>query len=59
LTRWIEAARSVELFGVTGLDGLERRRVAEHVTLALAARAGHKFGADLSESAFAGAAIAA
>jgi hypothetical protein len=33
--------------------------VAESVMLALAARAGHVFGADLSASAFAGAAIAA
>jgi hypothetical protein len=59
LTRWVEAARRAELFGVTGLGGLERRRVAESVVLALAARAGHRFGDDLAESAFVGAAIAA
>lgn len=59
LTRWIEAARHGELFGVTGLGGLVPRRVAEHVALALAARAGHSFGDDLGESAFAGAMIAA
>jgi hypothetical protein len=59
LTRWIEAARSGCLFGVTGLGGFERRRVAELVVLALAARAGHPLGGDLGESAFAGAAIAA
>ena len=59
LVRWIEAAGCGELFGVAGLGGLDRRRVAEQVALALAARAGHVFGADLEESAFAGAAIAA
>jgi hypothetical protein len=59
LTRWVEAARRGELFGVGGLGSLERRRVAEHVVLALAARAGHRLGEDLAESAFAGAAIAA
>jgi hypothetical protein len=59
LTRWVEAARSGGLFGLTGLGGLERRRVAERVVLALAARAGHLLGGDLGESAFAGAAIAA
>jgi hypothetical protein len=59
LRRWIEAARGGGLFGVTGLGGLERRRVAELVVLALAARAGHPLGGDLGESAFLGAAIAA
>lgn len=59
LERWIEAARRGELFGVAGLGQLERRDVAEHVVLALAARAGWMFGADLAESAFDGAAIAA
>jgi hypothetical protein len=38
---------------------LPRRRVAEHVVLALAARAGHVFGDDLEHGAFEGAAIAA
>lgn len=59
LTRWIEAARRAELFDVTGLSGLERRRVAEHVVLALAARAGRVLGGEIGESAFAGAAISA
>jgi hypothetical protein len=59
LLRWIDAARRGELFGVTGLDALGRRRVAEHVTLALAARGGHALGAALAESAFLGAAIVA
>jgi hypothetical protein len=59
LRRWIEAARGGGLFGVTGLVGLARRRVAELVVLALAARAGHRFGDDLGANAFAGAAIAA
>ncbi len=59
LVRWIEAARRGELFGVAGLGGLDRRRVAEQVALVLAARAGHVFGADREQSAFAGAAIAA
>lgn len=59
LVRWIDAARRGELFGVAGLGELGRRRVAEHVVLALAARAGHALGADLAESAFHGAAIAA
>jgi hypothetical protein len=58
LVRWIEAARRGALFAVRGLDGLRRRGVAEQVTLALAARAGRGFGADLGASAFAGAAIA-
>jgi len=59
LTRWIEAARCGQLFGVTGLGGLGRRRVAEQVVLALAARAGCQLGGDLGASAFAGAMIAA
>lgn len=59
LVRWIEAARSGGLFGVAGLGSLARRRVAEHVVLALAARAGHPFGADVAQSAFEGAAMAA
>lgn len=58
LVRWIDAARGGELFGVRGLSAFGRRGVAEQVTLALAARAGRRFGADLGESAFAGAAIA-
>jgi hypothetical protein len=60
LTRWVEAARRGELFGVrVRCVGHARRAVAEEVMLALAARAGHALGADLSESAFAGALIAA
>jgi hypothetical protein len=59
LVRWIEAARCGELFDVRGIGAPDRRAVAESVMLALAARAGHVFGADLSASAFAGAAIAA
>lgn len=59
LVRWVDAAQRGELFGVQSVSGLGRRGVAERVTLALAARAGHVFGADLSASAFAGAAIAA
>jgi hypothetical protein len=59
LVRWIEAARGGELFGVAGLGDLGRRRIAEQVALALAGRAGHTIGADLTESAFAGASIAA
>jgi hypothetical protein len=59
LVRWIEAARRGRLFGVAGLGPLGRRRLAEHVVLALAARAGHTLGADLAQSAFEGAAIAA
>jgi len=58
LPRWIEAARRGVVFGVAGLGGLGRRRVAELVVLALAARAGHRFGDNLAENAFAGAAIA-
>ena len=59
LVRWIEAARRGELFGVAGLGDLGRRRIAQQVALALAGRAGHTTGADLAESAFAGASIAA
>jgi hypothetical protein len=59
VVRWIEAARRGELFGVAGLGKLERRDVAEQVVLALAARAGWMLGADLADSAFDGAAIAA
>jgi hypothetical protein len=58
LVRWIEAARRGELFGVAGLGELGRRRVAEHVVLALAGRGGRVLGADLTASAFEGAAIA-
>jgi hypothetical protein len=60
LTRWVESARCGTLFGgVVGVAGLGRRAVAEQVMLVLAARAGHALGAELSESAFAGALIAA
>lgn len=60
LTRWLDAARRGELFGVlVRAVGLGRRAVAEQVMLVLAARAGHALGADLSENAFAGALIAA
>jgi hypothetical protein len=59
LVRWIDAAQVGRIFGTAGLLGLERRDVAERVVLALAARAGHQFGADLGRSAFAGASIAA
>jgi hypothetical protein len=59
LVRWVEAARGAELFGIAGLGELNRRRVAEHVVLALAARAGYQLGDDLAERAFEGAAIAA
>jgi hypothetical protein len=59
LERWIAAARRGELFGVAGLGGLVRRRVAEQVVLALAARGGRDLGAEITESAFAGASIAA
>jgi hypothetical protein len=60
LTRWVEAARRGELLGVLVRPvGLGRRGVAEQVMLVLAARAGHTLGEDLSESAFAGALIAA
>jgi hypothetical protein len=59
LVRWIEAARRGELFGVAGLGELARRRVAEHVVLALAARGGRVLGEALAQSAFEGASIAA
>ena len=59
LERWIEAARRGELFAVAGLGDFDRRRVAEHVTDALAARAGWNLGDDLLDKAFDGAAIAA
>jgi len=59
LVRWIEAARRGELFGVAGLGQFGRRRIAEHVVHALAARAGRKLGDDLAECAYAGASIAA
>jgi hypothetical protein len=59
LVRWVEAARQGDLFGVVGLDDLTRRDVAQRIELALAARAGHQLGADLTESAFAGAMIVA
>jgi hypothetical protein len=59
LVCWIEAARRGELFGVTGLGGLDRRIVAGQVALVLAARGGHLLGGDLTASAFEGAVIAA
>jgi hypothetical protein len=59
LVRWVDAARDGELFAVSDLGELGRRRVAEHVVLALAGRAGRALGDDLGEAAFAGAAIAA
>jgi len=59
LERWIEAAQRGELFAVRGLGELGARLVAEHVTLALAARGGHRPGMDLGASAFVGAAMAA
>lgn len=60
LSRWAEAARGGELFAVRVRPmELGRRGVAEQVMLVLAARAGHSLGADLTESAFAGALIAA
>jgi hypothetical protein len=59
LVRWLEAARRGELFGVAGLGERGRRSVAEHVVLALAARAGWVLGGDLAKSAFEGAVIAA
>jgi hypothetical protein len=59
LVRWIDAARGGRLFAVAALGDLPRRRVAEHVALALAGRAGRVLGGDLAEAAFAGAAIAA
>jgi hypothetical protein len=60
LMRWIDSARRGELFVERRqCVGLTRRAAAEQVMLLLAARAGHRLGADLSESAFAGALIAA
>ena len=60
LTRWIESARRGELFGGRPCAaGLLRRAVAEQLMLLLAARAGHRLGAALTESAFAGALIPA
>ncbi len=59
LERWVEAVRRGELFAVRGLGELSARLVAEHVTLALAARGGHRPGMDLGASAFVGAALAA
>ena len=60
LTRWVEAARCGDLFGVRApAVGFARRAVAEQVALTLAARAGRALGADLRASAFAGALIAA
>ena len=59
LVRWVDAAQQGELFAVTGLGELSRRRVAEQVTLALAARGGHVPGMNLAASAFAGASLAA
>ncbi len=57
--RWVDAARRDALFSLSGLGELSRRRAAEHVTLALAARGGHRPGDELGASAFAGAALAA
>ena len=59
LTRWIDAVRSGELFGVRGFGGLARRVAAAQVALALAARGGRAIGADITAAVFAGAAIAA
>lgn len=59
LVRWIDAAAAGHLFAVAGAGGHDRRRVAERVAHALAARAGHQFGDDLIARAFEGAAIAA
>jgi hypothetical protein len=59
LVRWLDAARDGPLFAVPGLRGLGRRDVARQIVLVLAARAGHAPGADMAESAFAGAAAAA
>jgi hypothetical protein len=59
LVRWLDATRDGGLFAVSDLGGCTRRRVAEHVVLALAGRAGRDLGDDLAEAAFAGAAIAA
>jgi hypothetical protein len=59
LVRWIDAAGAGRLFGVSDLEQLPRRGVAEHVVLALAGRGGRDLGVDLAEAAFVGAAIAA
>jgi hypothetical protein len=59
LVRWVDAARDGRLFAVSDLGEFPRRRVAEHVALALAGRAGRALGDDVAEAAFAGAAIAA
>ena len=59
LVRWLDSASRGELFAVSNLGGLARRRVAEQVTLALAARAGRQLGGDLVDAAFAGAVEAA
>ena len=59
LARWIDAAETGRLFGVACVASEDRRRVAEHVSLALAARAGRHFGEDLVAKAFEGAVIAA
>lgn len=59
LTRWIDAAQGGRLFAIAGLVAAGRRRVAELVMLALAARAGSGFGVDLIAAAFVGAAVAA
>ena len=56
LERWVEAARAGELFPLHEVREPSARRVAEQVTLALAARGGHLPGAELGASAFAGAA---
>lgn len=59
LVRWVDAAQQGKLFAVTGLGELSRQRVAEQVTLALAARGGHAPGMAPAASAFTGAALAA
>ena len=59
LVRWVDAAGRGELFAVSNLGALTRRRVAEQVALVLAARAGRELGGNLAEAAFAGAAEAA
>jgi hypothetical protein len=59
LVRWLDAARRGELFSVTGLGEHDRRSVAEHISLVLAARGGRLLGGDLAQSAFDGAVIAA
>ncbi len=59
LERWVEAARAGKLFALHEMGERSARRVAEQVTLALAARGGHLPGAELGASAFAGAALRA